>query len=131
MRIRRFKMTTKKTMVAILVVALVLGGLIAWQRHERRQEVRFYLQQARFFEEQQRQFLERALAIEHGNAVANYPGEPLGRAARAAWSRNQASTFADNARFFRHVATRPQLLADPDLPQGVPSKGNVSPAALQ
>lgn len=123
MRIPRVRMTTRTLMVAISVVSLVLGGAVAWQRHEHRKEVEFYLQQAGAFDQLQRKFLERAAAIERGDAVAGYPGEPQGQAARLAWSRAQADGMADNARLFRHVATRPLLLGDPDLPRWARANG--------
>jgi len=111
-------------MLAIAAVAVILGGLVAWERHERRQEVEYYLQQAGVFDVLQRNYLERAVAIERGDAVAGYPGEPQGQAARVAWSRDQAISFAHDARFFRHVATRPLLLDDPDLPRWVRATGS-------
>lgn len=131
MRIPLVRMTTRRSMVAIAVVASIFGGLMAWQRHEHRKAVRFYLQQAGVFDTMERDFLERAMAIEQGDAVAGYPGEPQGTAARVAWSRDQATGFARNARFFRHVATRPLLLDDPDLPRWLPAKGNVGQAAVR
>ena len=113
-------------MVAIAVLALMLGGSMAWQRHERRNEVRFYLQQAGVFDGLQRDYLERAVAMERGDAVASYPGEPQGQAARVAWSRDQATGFAHNAQFFRRVATLPLLLEDPEMTRHARTPGRGS-----
>jgi hypothetical protein len=116
MRIPHVRTTTRRTMVATAVVALMLGGSMAWQRHEYRKQVRYCLQQAGVFDGLQRDFLERAVAIERGDDVASYSGEVQGRAERVAWSRDEATSFARNAQFFRRVATLPLVLDDPDVP---------------
>jgi hypothetical protein len=121
MRLPRVRFRIRWLLVAVALVALLLGGVAAWWRHEERGLVHFYLQQSGFFAEMERDFLQRATAIESGASVAiKYPGEPQGRDERSVWLRKQASAFARNTEFFRGAAARPWQPLQPVSPVPIP-----------